>query len=87
MEDSKDVYKTTDIYLASALILNGAELVSLEKGKSLRKQIIFVLGVPNMEWEKIVSEFSDNTLLVEAKPFVETFKLLKQKMFIELNSY
>lgn len=83
----KTTYKTTDIYLATALIVCGAELLDFEETRNIKKQIVFVLSVPNIDWEKIVDDYINDKLKIKARNFVETFKALRSKMFIKLNSY
>jgi len=87
-EKIEGFYKTSDIYLVSALIANGAELVELEVNTKniLRKQILFKLNVSNLNYNKIIVKYNTNDLPVDARTYVSIFKAIKDRMFEKLNS-
>jgi hypothetical protein len=87
MTTEKKEYKTTDIYIASALILRGAEVIKMDKNKDNKKQVIFYLDATNIELEKILEEWRNKTLLGELPLYISIFKHLKEAMFDKLNTY
>lgn len=80
-------FNTTDIYLTTALMVSGVELMGTQKSKTLPTQVVFKLNGANFDIDKLIKEYNNRTLLVEAKIFVEIFKALKQKMFATMNTH
>lgn len=79
-------YKTTDIYLTTILLTKGALLSDVEVDDGLRRQAVFVLDPQNLKLEAIIQAYNNRDLQIEAHTFVDTFKVLKQKMYEKLNT-
>lgn len=78
-------YKTTDIYLTTTLIVQGAELKEVTVDEGLKRQAVFVLQTNNMNVESFIQLYKMKKLPVDAFTFVDTFKDVKQRMFERLN--
>lgn len=75
-----EIFATFDLGCASATIVAGFELVSLEKSNPRKVQFVIrrEVGI-----EKVVDDYWADRLVVKARTFFDTTKMLKNRIYSE----
>jgi len=74
--------KTTDLYLAAALLCKGAKIGKITKSsKKNSNQVEFTLVLVDGNIENLVMDYLNDQLLVEASSFRTKIVDLKERMF------
>lgn len=72
-------YRTKDFYISAALQTCGLKLVSLDRNDPQRVE--FVFEDPNDEAHRIVNDYWDGKLQLDAFQFVSSVKLIKSRLY------
>jgi hypothetical protein len=75
----QDKFRTSDIYLASAVLVNGAELIGIENDPRNPQRKVFVLK-STAETTRIVRDFSENALIVHLRDYLTAWRGLRRKL-------
>ena len=79
-------FRTSDIFLAVALICNSVKVEKLERfvNTATSKDYIEFVFEPTLECQKIEKDYWNNTLMVDALTFASEFKNLKARVFTRM---
>lgn len=72
-----NTYKTTDIYLAAALLVNGAKLVDIDRAG---RNVVFELESEG-DIKGMINSHMNDELMVPAKSYKITIQELKDSIF------
>lgn len=87
--DETGVYRTSDIGIASMLVMHNIPIVKMDFADQLKrhKQVVFLFEVGNNNIAQLIEDYEHENVNVDAKTYSETMRLLKKKVFDFINMH
>jgi hypothetical protein len=79
-----DIYKTSDLYEAAALLSSGIKLIRLEL--TTKTHVIFLFE-NNSECQRLASDYLNGNLMINCRNFMSSWKFLRRKVDDKQNKY